>query len=305
MAKAKDNSGKEAAPPADSGRVDDAAADASSAPVNPLMSGFAAATAIGFNLASQMAGAMLGTLQGAMEATSKLARSLEEERKAAARSDDVSEPAVEAPAAETTPVAAVAPLKAPATKAPVRKATPKKATAKKTVTAEAAPVAKAKPVKADAVTSKPAVAPGPVVVQEPVVTEQAEARPASKVKSAPKAKSTAEVKPASKAKAVTKDKPADKVASAPKAEAPAVVEAKPAKAPARRKSAKPDDLKRISGIGPKVEQVLNSMGISRFADIAAWTPDDIARVDAEIGFSGRIERDDWVGQAKALMGGKS
>jgi NADH-quinone oxidoreductase subunit E len=61
-----------------------------------------------------------------------------------------------------------------------------------------------------------------------------------------------------------------------------------------------DDLKLISGVGPKLEEKLNALGIRRYAQIAAWTADDIARVDDELNFRGRIERDDWVAQAKAL-----
>ncbi|KOF22224.1 NADH:ubiquinone oxidoreductase [Ensifer adhaerens] len=82
--------------------------------------------------------------------------------------------------------------------------------------------------------------------------------------------------------------------------------AEPAKAPAasKAKARAPDDLKRISGIGPKLEQVLNGKGILRFADIAAWSDADVARFDDELGFGGRILRDDWVKQAKALKGAK-
>ncbi|MBK5567322.1 NADH:ubiquinone oxidoreductase [Ensifer sp. SSB1] len=69
---------------------------------------------------------------------------------------------------------------------------------------------------------------------------------------------------------------------------------------ARAKAKAADDLKRISGIGPKLEQVLNAKGISGFADIAGWSDSDVARFDDELGFGGRIKRDDWVGQAKAL-----
>ncbi|MBB4441381.1 MULTISPECIES: 5' DNA nuclease [Rhizobium] len=65
---------------------------------------------------------------------------------------------------------------------------------------------------------------------------------------------------------------------------------------------KTDDLKLITGIGPKLEQVLNAKGIRSFAEIAAWTDEEIARFDAELGFSGRIGRDDWTGQAKVLAG---
>ncbi|PST25229.1 NADH:ubiquinone oxidoreductase [Mesorhizobium plurifarium] len=61
-----------------------------------------------------------------------------------------------------------------------------------------------------------------------------------------------------------------------------------------------DDLKRISGIGPKLEQVLNGKGIFRFADIAALSKGDVERLDSELGLGGRVVRDDWVGQAMAL-----
>ncbi|WP_133123846.1 NADH-ubiquinone dehydrogenase [Phyllobacterium zundukense] len=63
-----------------------------------------------------------------------------------------------------------------------------------------------------------------------------------------------------------------------------------------------DDLKLISGVGPKLEQVLNGMGIQTYAQIAAWTVEEIARVDDHLKFGGRILRDDWVGQAAALAG---
>lgn len=72
----------------------------------------------------------------------------------------------------------------------------------------------------------------------------------------------------------------------------------PKKPAARAK--KTDDLKLIAGIGPKLEQVLNSKGIRSFAEIAAWTDAEIAKLDAELGFNGRVVRDDWTGQAKAL-----
>ena len=104
------------------------------------------------------------------------------------------------------------------------------------------------------------------------------------------------------AKAAPAKAPA-KVGAKAKIVAAEPVAAKPAADPTRRRkaAAKADDLKRISGIGPKLEQVLNGRGILRFADIAAWNQADIERIDAELGFDGRIRRDDWVGQAKALQ----
>ncbi|MBB4289426.1 NADH-quinone oxidoreductase subunit E [Rhizobium leguminosarum] len=68
------------------------------------------------------------------------------------------------------------------------------------------------------------------------------------------------------------------------------------------RAVKADDLKLITGIGPKLEQVLNARGIRSFAEIAAWSDEEIVRLDAELGFNGRIGRDDWTGQAKVLAG---
>ncbi|WP_438749086.1 NADH:ubiquinone oxidoreductase [Pararhizobium sp. O133] len=75
------------------------------------------------------------------------------------------------------------------------------------------------------------------------------------------------------------------------------------KAAARMVETKADDLKKISGIGPKLEQVLNGMGVRRYADVALWTDKDVQRFDEQLGFSGRIARDGWVEQAKVLMKG--
>lgn len=66
----------------------------------------------------------------------------------------------------------------------------------------------------------------------------------------------------------------------------------------------PDNLMELKGVGPRLAKTLYDMGIGHFATIAAWTPDDIRKVDSVLGpFAGRIERDDWVGQAKLLAAG--
>jgi predicted flap endonuclease-1-like 5' DNA nuclease len=62
----------------------------------------------------------------------------------------------------------------------------------------------------------------------------------------------------------------------------------------------PDDLERIRGIGPVLRQRLNGLGITTFAQIAAFTEADLARLDEVLDFKGRIAREDWVEQAKAL-----
>ena len=64
-----------------------------------------------------------------------------------------------------------------------------------------------------------------------------------------------------------------------------------------------DDLKRIKGIGPKLEKLCNQLGVYHFDQIAGWTDREIAWVDHHLeGFNGRIVRDDWVSQARALAG---
>ena len=66
----------------------------------------------------------------------------------------------------------------------------------------------------------------------------------------------------------------------------------------------PDDLKRIKGVGPKLEQLLNDLGFYHFDQVAAWSADEVAWVDANLkGFKGRVSRDGWVEQAKILAAG--
>ena len=64
-----------------------------------------------------------------------------------------------------------------------------------------------------------------------------------------------------------------------------------------------DDLKRIKGIGKVNERKLNALGVWHLDQIAAWSDQEIAWVDGYLAFKGRIEREDWVGQAKALAEG--
>lgn len=73
------------------------------------------------------------------------------------------------------------------------------------------------------------------------------------------------------------------------------------RAPAKKaKPAQPDDLKAISGVGPKLEQVLNGFGIWSYGQVAALGDAEIAWLDDQLGFAGRIQRDGWVDQAKSL-----
>lgn len=63
----------------------------------------------------------------------------------------------------------------------------------------------------------------------------------------------------------------------------------------------PDDFAKIQGVGPQIVKKLNDGGIFHFWQIAAMTPDDEARVDADLKLGGRIARDGWIDQAKALV----
>lgn len=94
----------------------------------------------------------------------------------------------------------------------------------------------------------------------------------------------------------------------------ATATAKPAKAPVA-KDGKPelfdkpqgaaDDLKLIKGVGPKLEETLNALGIWHYSQIAGWRKKEVEWVDGQLKFKGRIERDDWIKQAKALAKGEA
>lgn len=64
-----------------------------------------------------------------------------------------------------------------------------------------------------------------------------------------------------------------------------------------------DDLTRLTGIGPKLAAGLAARGVTRFAQIAAWTDEDIAVLDREMRLMGRIAREAWVAQALRLSAG--
>lgn len=67
---------------------------------------------------------------------------------------------------------------------------------------------------------------------------------------------------------------------------------------------KADNLKEIKGVGPKMEEMLHGMGFYHFDQIANWTDQEVAWVDANLeGFKGRVSRDNWVEQAKILASG--
>lgn len=64
-----------------------------------------------------------------------------------------------------------------------------------------------------------------------------------------------------------------------------------------------DDLKMISGIGPKIEEALHSLGIFHFSQIAEWTEENVNWINNYLVFKGRVQRENWVGQAESLSKG--
>ena len=196
--------------------------------------------------------------------------------------------------------------------AAARTAVPKVAEAPK---AEAAkPVAAASP----AAVTAPAETPAPAA-NAPV----ADARPAVEPK--PTARTNPAAEPASAAKApAVAAKPVPVAKAAPKPKTPAAAKAAPkapaasgtaAARPARTRKPKAgslaavalaapngtaDDLTRIRGVGPGLARRLNEMGIYHFEQIGRLGAAGIAEIDRVLAFPGRIQRDDWVGQAKAL-----
>lgn len=98
-------------------------------------------------------------------------------------------------------------------------------------------------------------------------------------------------------------KAAESASKAPVKSKPRTRAKGPSRPKAMEKPGKPDDLKAISGIGPKLEQMLNGYGIWTHAQIADFATSEIAWLDEELGFAGRIKRDDWLGQAARLRDG--
>ncbi len=143
----------------------------------------------------------------------------------------------------------------------------------------------------------------------------------AKAKTQVKAEAAPDTQAAKTAKTAKKAKPA--AASAPKDEAPASVAPKAPKPAAKAASApsfrrldapdgEPDDLRQLTGVGPKLAEKLNDYGIHHFWQVAAMSPEDLSQMDTELDLKGRAERDGWVKEAAGLTkaagsakGGKS
>lgn len=105
------------------------------------------------------------------------------------------------------------------------------------------------------------------------------------------------------AKTVGKSNPTMNIAATASGRAKPAKKADAGKPAAIKKPSKPDDLKMIAGIGPKIEGILHKLGIWTWAQIASWKKAERDWVNEHLSFKGRIEREDWVKQAKALAKG--
>lgn len=124
-------------------------------------------------------------------------------------------------------------------------------------------------------------------------TNGAVSRPAPKPASAP-APAVASPEP---------ERQAEAKGPAPEPEAAPTDDDKPELLTSARGGA-PDDLKKIKGVGPKLEKLCNKLGVWHFDQIASWSDSEVAWVDYHLeGFKGRIVRDDWVTQAGILAAG--
>lgn len=138
----------------------------------------------------------------------------------------------------------------------------------------AKPAKPLEPVKPDIVAAEPARFKAPEPAPAPAPAPAAPPPPAMPPAASPAAESAASVSP------------------------PAPGAAEPTPTPA---AAAADNLQLLKGVGPKLAALLNSLGVTRFDQIAGWTDADIAAIDPQLGtFQGRITRDNWVDQAGYL-----
>jgi predicted flap endonuclease-1-like 5' DNA nuclease len=128
-----------------------------------------------------------------------------------------------------------------------------------------------------------------------------------------------EVRPVAAAATAAEPKPAVEPASSPASPAPAAASSEPAamgslpgeeRHPGTRppglvaaRGGKADDLRLIKGIGPQNERRLNALGVWHWAQIGAWTHDNALWVGSYLAFPGRIEREQWIAQARTLAQG--
>ncbi|AZO53089.1 proton-conducting membrane transporter [Mesorhizobium sp. M8A.F.Ca.ET.057.01.1.1] len=144
-----------------------------------------------------------------------------------------------------------------------------------------------------ALMSTPAVGKSAPATAKPAAAKAAPAKAAPKPAAAKSATASAPAAKAPATKAPAAKAPAKAAPAAKKTASPA---AKPA-------SGKPDNLRRLIGIGPVNEKLLKAQGVTTYAQIAAWTAADIKRIEDVMNFDGRIARERWIEQAKLLAAG--
>lgn len=117
---------------------------------------------------------------------------------------------------------------------------------------------------------------------------------------------TGGAKPSGKKAAAKKAAPKAETAKAETKAAPKKAAAEKAKPAAKAAKAADvvDDIKLIGGVGPALEKKLNDAGVTSLAQIAKWNAEDVARIDEVLSFKGRIDREEWIEQAKELLAGK-
>jgi len=152
----------------------------------------------------------------------------------------------------------------------------------------------------------PQASPAAAVSQSPSPAPSAALAPSPSPSSAPAAAPAPSPAPAPTAAPVSAPQPAPASGSAPDAGPPSNAggAASPASDPAPSQpapAAASDDLTKIKGIGPVLKEKLNKLGINSFQQIAEFTPEDIARVDAVLDFPGRIDREKWGEQAQEIV----
>lgn len=148
------------------------------------------------------------------------------------------------------------------------------------------------------VAAAPIIEPEPAV--EPVVVAEAEpavvpAKVAEPEIVAPAAAAEPEISGVSEPAAA---------AAAPAAAIPLAGRMERPKGLGEARGGQPDNLQRISGIGPKNEKILHNLGVFHFDQIAAWTIEQVSWVDDHLKFNGRIGREQWIEQASLLAAGK-
>lgn len=157
--------------------------------------------------------------------------------------------------------------------------------------------------------SVPEVAAPPSPAAEDTATAS-EPEPEKPAPVAEPAKTNGKSDPKSTASALMGDAGAAMVSEKKSETKKTTAKAKPKRAPVAKDGKPPlltkardtgaDDLKKIKGVGPALEKTLNELGFYHFDQIAGWRKKEIEWVDERLKFKGRIERDEWIKQAKAL-----